>query len=88
MRNKYILTTLIFLLWMSFFDNNDFFRQYKVSKKKQELTKELNRRKNLIKETNANLEQLKDRKQLEKFAREQYLFKRPTEDIFVIVPKD
>lgn len=87
-RNKYILTITLFFLWMTFFDNNDFFRQYKVYQKRQEMTRELNRRKALIKDTYENLNQLKDRKQLEKFAREQYLFKRPNEDIFVLVEEN
>lgn len=70
---------------MTFFANNDFFRQYRISNKKQEMTEELQRRKALIQETNESLEQLKNRFLLEKFAREQYMFKRPNEEIFVIV---
>ncbi|MFN3341395.1 MAG: septum formation initiator family protein [Flavobacteriales bacterium] len=87
-RNKYVLTSLVFLVWMTFVDNNDFFRQYKVYSKKNELNRELNRRKGMIRETTESLQQLRDRKHLEKFAREQYLFKRDGEEIFVVVAKD
>ncbi len=86
-RNKYVLTVTIFLVWMTFFDNNDFFRQYRIERKKQELTQEYNRRKKLIAETNERLHELRDRKLLEKFAREEYLFKRPNEEVFVLVGK-
>jgi cell division protein FtsB len=81
-RNKYVLTVTIFLVWMTFFDNNDIFRQYRIERKKQELTQEYNRRKKLIAETNERLRELRDRKLLEKFAREEYLFKRPNEEVF------
>lgn len=73
---------------MTFFANNDFFRQYRITLKKQEITEELVRRKKLISETQAQLNQLKNSSLLEKFAREQYLFKKPNEEIFILVEKD
>ena len=84
-RNKYFLTTLVFIVWMSFFDSNDFYRQYKVYQKYRELSSEARRRMKLNEETRYSLELLKDKKHLEQFAREEYYFKKPNEDIFVIV---
>jgi cell division protein FtsB len=84
-RNKYFLTLICFVLWMTFFDNNDFYRQYKVQGKLSELSEEAVRREKTNEEVRYSLELLKDKKHLEQFAREEYRFKKPDEDIFVIV---
>lgn len=82
-----MLTIIGFLIWMTFFANNDFIRQYRIGQKKKEMTAELNRRKALIRDTNEELEELKHKNLLEKFAREQYLFKKTNEEIYVITEK-
>lgn len=87
-RNKFVITTLIFLLWMAFFDNNDLYRQYKVWDKLQEVKGEKSRKRDMIIEVKTSLAQLQDKNQLEKFARETYMFKRDNEDIFVIVAEE
>lgn len=85
LRNKFVLATLIFLLWMTFVDNNDFFRQYRLLKRLREVKKEMQAKEDLIADTQRQLKELKDKHLLEKFARETYLFKRPGEEVFVIV---
>ncbi len=87
MRNKYILTVVIFVVWMLLFDSSnwiDVVREYRKIKKFETekeyyLEKIENDRKRLY-ELRTNNENL------EKFAREQYLMKKPDEDIFVISP--
>ena len=85
MRNKFVLATLFFVMWMSFIDNNDFFRQYRLLKRLAEVKKEMKAKEDLISDTQRQLKELKDKHLLEKFAREQYLFRKNGEEIFVIV---
>ena len=88
-RNYYFITTAAFLVWMLFFDSNDFVTQFQMRQQLRELEKE----KEHYLEKMAEVE--KDRRELmgnpellEKFAREKYLMKRPNEDVFIIVPKE
>jgi len=85
-RNKYFVVTLAFLVWMVFFDKNDLFSQ---SQYHNQLSKLKHERDFYQKETgkvNKDLDELTSNKeQLEKFAREKYLMKKPNEDVFVIV---
>ncbi len=85
LRNKYVLTSLAFVVWMAFFDDNDFFRQYKVIQRLHEINAQKAENEKLISETRESLLQLYDKKQLERFAREQYLFRKNNEEIFVII---
>ena len=88
-RNYYFITTAAFLVWMLFFDSNDFITQYQMMR----TLKEEEEKKQYFLERMAEVE--KDRRELmgnpellEKFAREKYLMKRPNEDVFIIVPKE
>ena len=88
-RNFYFITSFLFLVWMLFFDSNDFVTQYQM---RRELS-DLERDKEHYLEKMAEVE--KDRRELmgnpallEKFAREKYLMKRPNEEVFIIVPKE
>ena len=87
-RNKFVIASLIFILWMAFFDNNDLIRQYKVWDKLQDVKAESKRKKDMIHDIKTSLAQLQDKNQLEKFARETYMFKRDNEDIFVVVAEE
>ena len=85
-KNKYVLTLLIFITWMLFFDRNDIISQIgmrsKLNQMKQDklyYTEEIEKNKKEMEELMTNP------KTLEKFAREKYLMKRDDEDIFVIV---
>lgn len=87
LRNKYVLTFLIFLLWMLIFDSSNWielYREYRKIKKyeqeKEYYIEKIENDRNRLKELRTNNENL------EKFAREQYLMKRHDEDIFVIMP--
>ena len=74
LKNKYILTLLVFLVWIVFFDGNNLIRQFKLY---NELLETRYREKNLqmqIAETKDALKQLYNKTELEKFAREQYFF--------------
>lgn len=84
-KNKFVLTTLLFLVWMCFIDNNDLFRHYALIKRLREVKRDLQAKEELITETKRQLKELQNKETLEKYAREQYFFKKAGEEVFVIV---
>lgn len=84
LKNKYILTSLIFLLYGLFLDDIDVFTIARQKKKLAELEKQTVLVKADLEETKAVLNELKYSSELERFAREKKLFKRDDEDVFVI----
>jgi cell division protein FtsB len=88
MRNKYVATLLLFVLWMSFLDNNDLFRHHGLLKRLKEVKRELKDKQVEIDDTKRQLQELRNKKTLEKFAREEYRFRRKNEEIFVIVSEN
>jgi len=88
-RNKFIFTSLIFLVWMTFFDENSFISNIKNQIKLSELEAEKAHYTQEITESTADLKLLQnDKELLEKFARERYLMKKDDEDIFVFAVED
>lgn len=82
--NKYFLVTLVFVVWMLFFDQNSYETHHQLNKEIKKLksssdfyTKEIKKDKKII-------EDLKNPKKLEKFARETYQMKKENEDLFLI----
>lgn len=88
-KNKFILTILIFIIWLLFFDHNNLIDRAKELRHLRQLEKDRTYYIERIDKDSKRLEQLKtNNKNLEKFAREQYLMKKDNEDIFVIVEED
>jgi len=86
--NFYVLATLSFLGWMIFIDSNNLPTQWRLTKQLWELEDQ----KEFYKQKKIQIQQ--ERKELfgnsdllEKFAREKYLMKKPTEDLYVVVEK-
>jgi cell division protein FtsB len=85
LKDKYVLATLVFLVWLTFFDRNDFFVQHEYRSKLSQLETEKQYYIDEIQKNRQSLTSLlASKKNLEKFAREKYLMKRDNEDIFVI----
>jgi len=88
-KNKFILTILIFIVWLLFFDRNNLIDRAKELNHLRQLEKDKKYYIERIDKDSKRLDQLKtNNKNLEKFAREQYLMKKDNEDIFVIVEED
>ena len=86
LKNKYVLTAIIFFIWLLIFDQNNLLERRKVNHEYKELIEEREYYLNKIEEDRKRIEELKtDDENLEKFAREQYLMKKENEDIFIIV---
>lgn len=89
LRNKFILTILIFGIWIILFDQNNLIDRHSNVKKLNELKQEKEYFKKEIQEDQERMEELiADKESLEKFAREQYLMKKDNEDIFIIIEKE
>ncbi len=85
-KNKYFLISVVFLVWLIFFDRNDLLSQYEY---RQQLNKLKEEHAFYTKETADVQKQLNEltsnKEKLEKFAREKYLMKKDNEDVFVII---
>lgn len=89
LKNFYFLSSLFFLVWLAFVDNNDLFMQANLSGKHKELkeSKLFYEEKILeVKNEKAALESNPDL--LEKLAREKYLMKKENEDLYIVVKGD
>jgi cell division protein FtsB len=85
LRNKFLLTTVAFTVWMLFFDKNDFFAQMERKDELQELNKSKDYFTQQIEQERKFSEELKHNPTtIEKFAREKYFMKREGEDLFLI----
>lgn len=84
-RNFYAVTGFCFLMWMIFLDSNDLISRFRMGSKLRSLEKEKEYYQEKISEVEKDKKELTTNKQLlEKFAREKYLMKKPTEDVFII----
>ena len=87
-RNFYVLASLFFLFWMIFIDSNNLVNQVRLSQKLNQLEDQKEFYQEKKEKIKAEREELMSNPQLlEKFARERYLMKKPTEDLYVIVEK-
>lgn len=88
-RNFYFLTAFFFFIWMVALDSNNLFTRYELSAKLGSLENEKEYYGEKIKEVEKDRDELfGDRESLEKFAREKYLMKKESEDIFIVEEKD
>ena len=89
LKNKYFIITAVFVAWILFFDKNNIISQSDLAKKLHKLKEDKSYYQKEIREDSVQLhELLTNPENLEKFARERYLMKRDSEEIFLIVRKD
>ena len=85
-RNKYILTIIIFLVWILLLDSDNLIARYKELRELHKLKTDREYYIKRIEVDRQKLHELKtDNHNLEKFAREQYLMKKPGEDLYIIL---
>jgi len=84
-KNKYIITLIIFAIVITFIDNNSLLYQCSNKKKLKKLKEEKNYYINEIRQDREKLIKMKDINYLERFGREEYKMKKDSEDIFIIV---
>ncbi len=88
LRNKFILVTAFFVLWMLFFDDNSAISQFRLQNTLTELKdKKIYYDEEIKKSEKAHEELFTNDKTREKFARETYYMKKDNEDVFIIEKK-
>jgi len=86
LKNKYVLTIAVFAVWMLFFDQNNMVDRIKMSSEIKQLEDDREYYLEQIQKDSARLNELTTNKEnLEKYAREQFLMKKPNEDVFVVL---
>lgn len=86
-RNLIILATLAFVAWVLFFDRNNYLDSRELDRRIRELESEKTFYLHKIKEDSAVIAGLKDSAFLERFSRENFLMRRPGEEIYLIEEK-
>ncbi|MDN3668328.1 septum formation initiator family protein [Echinicola jeungdonensis] len=85
-KNFYFVFTVLFILWMVLIDTNDIISQFTLRAKLSHLEDQkefyLERKKKIQEERE---ELMSNYELLEKFARERYMMKKKTEDLYVVV---
>ncbi len=89
-KSKKVLLCLIifsaFFIYMLFFDSFNIIDRVKNTRKIKQLEKEIEYYNNLIESDKQRIHELQsDDRNLEKFAREQFLMKKDNEDIFIVI---
>jgi len=85
-RNKYLLVTVVFFVWITFFDSNSLIKCSRVVSSISSQEQEKSYYKDEIKSIEEKLNELSsNRDSLEKFAREQYKFHKDDEDVYIII---
>jgi cell division protein FtsB len=89
LKNKWIIATILFVVWIVFFDENSIISHQKNKKRLFELKQQEEYYRERIEVDKQKLDDLKaGEEKLEKFAREQYFMSKSDEDVFVVVDDD
>lgn len=87
-RSKYLVTIILFSVWILFFDENSIVSHQQNRQRLNELIEQKEYYRKKIIADKEKLEDLNSGKMnLEKFAREQYYMSKPDEDVFIVVDK-
>ncbi len=85
LRNKFLVSTLVFITWVTIFDTHSLIDRYNNLYRLNALKKEHDFFKSeLEKYQSQYIELFSGKKELEKFAREQYLMRAPNEEVYII----
>jgi len=86
--NKYLVAFMVFSVWMIFIDDNNlFFLRKNVNRLKDYRVEKAYFQEKIRKDSLQLVEMKANAKNLEKFAREEFLMKKKDEDIFLIIEK-
>jgi cell division protein FtsB len=86
LKNKYVITILVFGIWMLFFDQNNLVDRMRMSAEIRQMKADREYYIDQIEKDSTRLHELTtDKDNLEKYAREQFLMKKKNEDVFVVI---
>ena len=84
-KNRYLLATIAFVVFIGFFDQNNLASQYRLHQDLKELEREREYYKQEIKKDKRTTLELKTNlRNLETFGREKYLMKKDDEDVYIL----
>ena len=87
-RNKYVITSFLFIFWILFLDDYNLINQNKRNIENDKLKEKKEFLSSEIKKDSTELSNLKnDSSKQEKFAREKFKMKKDNEDLFIIRKK-
>ena len=87
--NKFVIVSILFAVWIIFFDENSIVSHVKSKRQLNELKQQKEYYQERIASDRQKLQDLnKGKEELEKFAREQYQMSKPDEDVFIIVEEE
>ena len=89
LKNKYLIAIVLFIVWITFFDNFNLIKQSKIKKNINQL--EENKKfyiQEITKDSTEYYDLLNDAEKREKFAREKFLMKKEDEDVYIIRRKN
>lgn len=88
LRNKYVIALVLFLLWITFFDQNNLVQHRRNKQRLKALKEQQDFYRVKIEEDHLKMEELRSGEDnLEKYAREQFNMTRSDEDLFLVVEK-
>ncbi|MDD4189914.1 MAG: septum formation initiator family protein [Mangrovibacterium sp.] len=84
-----LLAGVFFVLWVSFFDEYNLISHFRDQQKLEQLIKQKEFLQDKIQSDQRKIRELQtSHKNLEKFAREQFLMKKKNEDVFLVVEEE
>ncbi|MBP7497939.1 MAG: septum formation initiator family protein [Bacteroidales bacterium] len=87
--NKFVIVTLVFLVWITFFDNSNLIKRFSDNKQLNKLKKEKASYKQEVYNDSVFINELSnDDEVFERYAREKYFMKKDSEDIYVVVKEN
>ncbi|WP_136480082.1 FtsB family cell division protein [Cognatitamlana onchidii] len=87
-KNIFILISVVFVIWMLFFDANSWLIHNELNTEINDLEHEKEYYRKEIEKDKKDLKKLSTEEGMEKFAREAYYMKRENEEIFIIEYED
>lgn len=86
--NKYLISAIVFIVWMLFFDQNSYMIHRELDKQIRELKHDRKSYSEKLEKEKARIEEMKsDSTEIERVARERHYLKKKDEDIFIIEEK-
>ncbi|HNX87819.1 MAG TPA: septum formation initiator family protein [Paludibacteraceae bacterium] len=83
--NKYVITLVVFFVFLIFFDDHNLINRWQTSRRIRGIEKEINFYQSEIDKNRKKMNEMQTSdKSLEKYAREQYYLKKDSEDVFII----
>lgn len=84
-KNKYILASTLFAVYFLFLDDNDIFVIFQKNQILKENRAKIDFNKNELEDIKTELDAVNNLDELERIAREEKLFKKDNEEVFVVV---